>query len=927
MATYIPQITDYIPQLQPFQPDYNFLGNMLQTKQSQYDKGYHEVNRAYTTLLNSPMSRESNIKRRDEFFKVINSDIKRISGLDLSRQENVDAANKVFKGFYEDKYMVNDMVKTKQYFEQLQRGQNFKNCLDPEKCGGQYWEEGIKELHYKNDEFKKMTDEESLNYNPGTFTPYYNWQKDALKTAKDAGLDVKYDDITNQWIVRHRNGELVQGGLYSLFKSVHGDDPRVNANYKTKAYVQRKDFIASNADQFGGEDLAEKAYIDRNLQSSVDTAHKNLNVQTKEYENVNSRVAQLEHKKNTRGLTAQEQVAYVKAVEKRDELAGYKSQLQANLDELLNNVNSADINSLRMRVDSGVASMFENHDMVSLAHTLSLKDKELTVTANPYGEIWARAAVEKQMKILQHGLDLDKLKVEYGLKMSLEDYKNGLKSGQIPFSTAEMLDAVPGTDVQVNTQDNPEAAYDRNRSLAINDMNSANQQSTNVAFNLFSAARNAAINQKSAGAIQWLTDNFGADWNKVSDREGFVSLLNSGKATPMGIFRNAIESLDPEKNPTKDTYWAHDVLNKNKGEIYNLQKFNDATVAKIGFNIGNNKRVVSNMQRQATDENAFLKDADLILKNGFIRSDSEAPIDFIRAYQDRHPMATEDDAKGIYGTLRKNFYYEYNKTKGVSLDQGAGLSGAGMISSTGMLHRSLDPANADANHFGVEANILRDLSKILSTPGAYTATIGGVDSDTFKKGNIPGLDGILNTFLMDAIHANYKTKNRPVFDAEVYPVAANSEAVSAIKLRLDPDYLKKFVGTKDNPGPLYGKAAQLQDGITLFYNNDQVPTTLKSEMQTSPLETILKVKGHYSITPFESTAGRVDFNYDHVSGKVHVIPHYKGYRNGVYGNIDAPAFDVPLSSLNGTEQTQLQALQAIHQRVLQGQQIEAANNR
>lgn len=935
MATYITGLTDYIPQIQPFQPDYNFLGNMLQTKQSQYDRGYHEVNQAYTSLLHSPMLREDNIKRRDEFFKVIDSDIKRVSGLDLSKQENVDAANRIFKGFYDDKYMVNDMVKTKKAYGELQRAEAFKNCLDPEKCGGQYWDEGVKALNYRMDEFRKVSDDESLGYQIGGFDPYYNWQKEALNTAKEAGLDVKRDHVTGQWIITQRNGELVQGGLYGLFKSIHGDDPRVNSNYKTKAYVQRKDFVSSNAGMYGNEQLAEKAYIDKHLQASVDVTHGQLETESRAYDQVNSRIAQLERKRNSQGLTNVEKQAYDKAVAQRDVLAKSKSTLQSTLDNIINNVNSADINSLRGRVDTGVANMLEEHDMLGLAQVLSHKNDEVSYKANPYGEIAARAAVEREMKKLDHYFDLDKLDKEYGLKMKLEDYKHALKSGQLgsPFQASELLEAVPGSDVTLNTDQNPSAVYDRNRAMTMNDMNQANQASTGILFNLFSAAKTAAIKDKSSGAIQWLNQNFGPDWNRISDRESFSATMQSRKIVPMGLFNSTIKQFDQSINPTGDYDWAQPVLNKHNRTRYEIEKFNEATVAKIGFNISNNKRVVNTMINRATEENAFMKDADLILTNGgFINTSSEATPDFIEKYQRRHRGASVGDAEDAYDALKKNFFYEYNKTKNISLDQGTALSGGGMVSSSGTLYRSLDPANADSNHLGVEASLLGDLSRILSTQGSHVATIGGIDSDTYKKGSIAGLDGILNTFLKDAISANAKTKDRPIFDAEIHPIAANSEGLSAMKIKLDPDYLKKFVGTKDNPGPLYGKASQLSDGITLFYDNKMVPTSLNSKLQPSSLETILKTKGNYTMGTFGNTSGTVDFNYDNLTGQVHVIPHYKGYRreaDGVvrYGDISVPGFNVPISQLNNTEYSQMELLEKAEKGILQGREIEAANNK
>ena len=95
MATYIQGVTDYIPQIQPFKPDLNFYQGVLETKQAQYQAGYDKISNMYGTLLNSELSRGDNIERRDEFFNKIQSNIQKISSLDLSRSENVNAASNI----------------------------------------------------------------------------------------------------------------------------------------------------------------------------------------------------------------------------------------------------------------------------------------------------------------------------------------------------------------------------------------------------------------------------------------------------------------------------------------------------------------------------------------------------------------------------------------------------------------------------------------------------------------------------------------------------------------------------------------------------------------------------------------------------------------------------------------------------------------
>ena len=88
MATYLSNMTDYVPQIQSFTPDFNFLGNVLQTKQTRYDAAHEQISSLYGSILNAPMSRTDNVEKRAEMFKMIDGEIKRISGLDLSLQQN-----------------------------------------------------------------------------------------------------------------------------------------------------------------------------------------------------------------------------------------------------------------------------------------------------------------------------------------------------------------------------------------------------------------------------------------------------------------------------------------------------------------------------------------------------------------------------------------------------------------------------------------------------------------------------------------------------------------------------------------------------------------------------------------------------------------------------------------------------------------------
>ena len=83
MATYLPGVTDVIPQFQPFTPNFDFYNQALQLKHEQYQQGYKQLSGLYSTILNSPLTRDENISRRDQFFKDTDKEIKNILTIKL----------------------------------------------------------------------------------------------------------------------------------------------------------------------------------------------------------------------------------------------------------------------------------------------------------------------------------------------------------------------------------------------------------------------------------------------------------------------------------------------------------------------------------------------------------------------------------------------------------------------------------------------------------------------------------------------------------------------------------------------------------------------------------------------------------------------------------------------------------------------------
>ena len=241
MATYIKGVTDYIPQIQPWSPDYNFYQNTLERKQAKYDKGWEQVNSVYNSILNAPMMRGQNVEKRDNFFKSVEQQIQQMSDVDLSLAQNVDTASQVFRPFYEDKSIVHDIGFTKNYQDEMQNAEYLRNCTDEKKCGDKYWAGGVKALQYKAQEFVNASDEQALGMSAPKYTNYFNFMKEAGAAVKDAGFKMVEDKVSGGYKVTTTNGAQMIAPLKEFMMSRFGDSPAWNDYNNTKAYLLRKE--------------------------------------------------------------------------------------------------------------------------------------------------------------------------------------------------------------------------------------------------------------------------------------------------------------------------------------------------------------------------------------------------------------------------------------------------------------------------------------------------------------------------------------------------------------------------------------------------------------------------------------------------------------------------------------------------------------
>ncbi len=389
MATYIQGITDYIPRLQPFKPDFNFYTNVLQTKEAQYKAGYEKLSNIYGTLLNSEMLRSDNIERRDQFFTQIDNEIKKIAGLDLSKEQNVSAAQKVFQPIIDDKYIQKDIAYTKNWRNQLSRAESLKNCTDPKKCGDSWWEGGVRALNYQAEDFVKATADESLSFSNPAYTPYVNTYTKAMQFAKDMGFDTKRVTFSNdgRFIVTTKNGPEVIPDLTKAFVSYVASDPKAIQMYKTQGYLDRKDFIVGNASIFGSDEAAEMHYLNTKL-NEVNENQRKVNQQAEEEKKAVTRRRTIANdatkEREPNDIVDAAYLEYLNGLDNQEKIADDVIEFSTQTLNETFGTDKMDIATMRYRVDNAVANDRLYGDMANYAYQYAMNTMEQEVDVNQY---------------------------------------------------------------------------------------------------------------------------------------------------------------------------------------------------------------------------------------------------------------------------------------------------------------------------------------------------------------------------------------------------------------------------------------------------------------------------------------------------------------------------------------------------------------
>lgn len=899
MATYLQGVTDYIPQFQPFQPDLNFYGNVMQTKQTQYDTNWKALNKMYGQYYHADLTREDNVAKKDNYLKQIEFNLQRVSQLDLSLEQNVDQATQIFKPFYEDKGLMKDMAYTKNFMNNVSYGEGLKNAYD-QKQRDQYWADGIAELQFKRQEFKEASPEDAMGMESVEYTPYVNTVEKAQQVAKEAGLSIESVDFSKdgKWIVKTKNGEQLIEPLQKLFEARLGNDPSIQAVYKTQSYVNRKNYAESNAAQFGGDkNAAEMKYLENSynvLKAQTVARYQGLKAQSASYD---AKIQDLEKQVKDGTASPEAQAALQQYKMNKDINDQVLARAENEQKELSTGQSTettttgfinpyGDIKSLRYKVDNGMASMLMQKDLDEAANIFAFKDAKQDIDANPYAvladkhrysmqEVAARnAGLANAAKIRNAGERQNKID-EYRLKAGTH-YLNEETGEVVP------VEALNETFVETNTKG---ASTDKrnlkNDSRMINRLQTETVAKPYLSSTLLLMKRlveQGDMTQQEASKILAYGKNpkisiskFDAKLNKYGS-EWLRSEVGANDLQAINKRMNTWLSQNGELSGLSD----QDYVNYQKASA----KFGDYTnylKADADWRKTTSYEVEKDLRRKGFKYVDYLYD-----NKGNLRSKPE----FYNALAKAGKISKEDAYKGrTYKPQERGFLNSIGpgnwldmalESNGVGVDYDELVTEAGKTYTSGRIKKAppgfaklgdmegtgkfspgvtttwVNPKAHGSKSSAWMGEVFNDLNKLdWGATDKNRVSFGGITKNSYDA--IGGARNDQGRALFNAMKAeinNPKTKMGN-FRIGVAPVAIGSLNKAAIIIHPDEEWLKKQVKSgKDSTGPGLITAAEydkiLKNGISYITNSSDMTNSLYTNAFQSPLASYVDYYDKYS---------------------------------------------------------------------------------
>ena len=419
MATYLKDVQGNIPDIEKFNPNYTFYAEALQSRQSAYDTNHEKLNNLYGSLLNGGMFRDEDIKSRDEFFKAISDDIKKISGSDLSSPQNVIAAERVFTQILDNKYIKQDLYN----YRKAQSKQKYIDNLRLYDKEGKYWEGMDQLLNYQILDYKEADRDSALDVNIGDIAEGVNVNDLIAKSLKDMNLGDVVQEISDGYhITKYTNGEIARSKYNMAIRAILMNDASVTSFYRAQGELARRNEIQALRSQGMTKEQATAQYRYNTTLSMLDENEEKYRTAYSTLKNAlkDKNISPEQRLDGERTLKAYDkEIAKIDAqqLRLRDEASMQPQEVQDNYNRLMQfldtekNTLKNERNSLKLKSGEDVISL-SNIDVI-------LGDAFLNKTISDYTNLYIQKDMKVEKRVDEYGLE----DVRYKHELELEEVK------------------------------------------------------------------------------------------------------------------------------------------------------------------------------------------------------------------------------------------------------------------------------------------------------------------------------------------------------------------------------------------------------------------------------------------------------------------------------------------------------------------------
>ena len=479
MATYIPGVEDKIPQSQPFVPDYKFLSDVLQVRQDRYDKNYKQLNDVYGKVVYADLTRDDNKYIRDQYANQLAPQIKQISGLDLSLQSNVDAAYGLFRPFYENEQIIKDLTATTTLKNERKKAASFKDS-PIRQVREKYWDYGIQGLDIWEENFKNADPQKALTMGLPTYIDDVDLVEQAEMLLDQSDLGDKSDVFIsqdNKWIVKQKSGSLITSaptGNIITIKTKEGkelqvpetknlaldyvknrlmDDPKVQAAYHLRNFVDMTNYVKENSEAMGGDDAAKKEWIKITQEKYTPKLESEIIALNGIKEEKKLEVASWESYAKSIGIKpgSQDDIDYLNSL---DQLKLVEETSQGQTDKLKDvTAPTSDLKDLLVKTYTLAMGVQMGTDMLTAASSYANKTMTRDMDPNPVYTKW-----------IEHQYAMQRIKYKESIKNAKENKENVENPSVSLYRRKQGNDKNLAGDIEV-AKDNIEGVVDKTKNI------------------------------------------------------------------------------------------------------------------------------------------------------------------------------------------------------------------------------------------------------------------------------------------------------------------------------------------------------------------------------------------------------------------------------------------------------------------------------